>query len=491
MKRNEFTPLFCDLYHLTMAQAMFNEGTHNRQETYEMYIRKAPFEGSYLITAGLGEVVQWLDKWKFEPEHLDYLRSIEEPKFSEDFLKMLKDTKLNISMEAMPEGEVVFPNQPIVRVTGPAWQAMIVEAGVLNLINSQSLIATKASRICMAAQSDKHKRRVLELGLRRAQDTQGFSATRAAFIGGVDATSNVEAGFHYNIPVAGTMAHCFIMRELDEVDAFKSYMKTFPKSASVLVDTYDTLEGTKNAIKAAKELDIPLQSVRLDSGDLGYLSKEVRKLLDENNCKTTKIVVSNDLDEYTIKSLIQEQNAPIDVFGVGTMLVTAYDQPALGGVYKLKQTGERPVIKLSENPIKTTIPGATDVVRILDDKGMYKGDIICDRDANLVKDGKLTRGVISVNLANQYMKVFEEGTKAYKPLVAAIINGKVNPKVRDRDIKDIREQTLKSLSCLDASHLRLKSPHIYVAGVDHKLYEKRQTLKANMMDIVNLKRGRE
>lgn len=477
MDYNKFSPLFCDLYHLTMAQAMFDEGTHERNETYEMFIRKTPFEGSYLISAGLGEVLQWLDGWKFDKEHIQYLRSLEEPKFSEDFLEMLQNSKLQISMDAIPEGEAIFPNEPIARVTGPAWQATIIEAGILNIINSQSLIATKASRITLASGYDGKKRSVLELGLRRAQAMQGFTPTRAAYIGGIDATSNVEAGYHYGIPVAGTMAHCFIMRDIDELSAFKKYLKAFPSNGSVLIDTYDTIEGVRNAIKASDETGIPLKSVRLDSGDLAFLSKEVRKILDNSRCNQTKIVASNDLDEKTIKSLLIDQKAPIDIFGVGTMLVTAYDQPALGGVYKIKETGGRDVIKISENAIKTTIPGATDVIRIIDENGRFNGDIIIKKGDDFLQNGELTRDIVSINLNNDNPKIFRQGMKAYRPLSSAIVKGRVNPLIRDRKLTAIREQTFQTLSRLDPSHLRFEKPHIYVAGLEKGLYEQRHNMR--------------
>ena len=358
MNRNQFSALFCDLYHLSMAQAMFDNKTHNKIETYEMFIRRTPFQGSYLIAAGLGEVLKWLNDWRFTKSDIEYLKTLG---FKDDFLNMLKKSKLELDIDAFKEGEIVFPNEPILRVTGPAWQTSIIEAGVLNIINAQSLFATKANRIANAASCDGKKRIVLEMGLRRAQDMQGFTPTRASFIGGIDATSNVEAGKYYNSPVAGTMAHCFIMREENEVQAFKNYIQSSPLNASVLIDTYDTIQGAKNAIQASLETGIPLKSVRLDSGDLAYLSKQVRKLLDNAGLKETKITVSNDLDEYTIQSLLLEQKAPIDIFGVGTMLATSYNQPALGGVYKLKKTGDRDVIKISETEIKTTIPGTTSV----------------------------------------------------------------------------------------------------------------------------------
>ena len=473
MQRNQFSPLFCDLYHLKMAQAMFKNNTHTKHEVYEMFIRKTPFNGTYLLAAGLAEVLQWLNDWHFSKNDIQYLKKLG---FDKDFLKMLKDSKLKINMKAFREGEIVFPNEPIVQVSGPAWQVLMVESGILNIINAQSLFATKASRIIQAACSDKKERIVMEMGLRRAQDMQGFTPTRAAFIGGVTASSNVEAAKHYNIPVCGTMAHCFIMRETDEVTAFKNYILSDPENASVLLDTYDTIQGAKNAITASKETGIPLKSVRLDSGDLAYLSKKVRAILDESGFKETKITASNDLDEYTIQSLILEQKAPIDIFGVGTMLVTAADQPALGGVYKLKQANDKPVIKVSENNIKTTIPGATNVIRIIDKNNQYAGDIIVKDGQNILQQGGLTTNLISVDLQNEKTRSFLKGKKAYCPLTDVIINGIINQSEMHRSLQEIQKYAKQNLAKLDESHLRLKSPHQYVAGLSQSLFITRNDL---------------
>ncbi len=478
MKRNQFSPLFCDLYHLKMAQTMFENNTHTTPETYEMFIRKTPFNGAYLLCAGLGEVLEWLTDWHYSDEDINYLKSIG---FREPFLKMLKEAKLEISMKAFPEGEIVFPNEPIVQVTGPAWQVLMVESGILNIINAQSLFATKASRIVHASNADGKNRIVMEMGLRRAQDMQGFTPTRAAYIGGITASSNVEAARHYHIPPCGTMAHCFIMREETELKAFKDYILSDPENASVLLDTYDTIQGTMNAIKASKETGIPLKSVRLDSGDLAYLSKQVRKLLDTNGLTKTKIVASNDLDEYTIQSLILEQQAPIDIFGVGTMLVTSADQPALGGVYKLKQTNSRDVIKVSEHSIKTTVPGATNVIRLIDEKGFYAGDIIVKEHHNILQKNVLTNDVVSIDLNSEKTRVFLKGKHAYCPLKTVIVAGKVDLAEMKRDLNQIRATAKINLSRLDETHLRLKSPHRYIAGLEQSLFITRNKMRTQAL----------
>ncbi len=410
---------------------------------------------------------------------------------------MLSEAKLEVDIDAMREGDIVFANQPIVRVSGPSWQVMMLEAGILNTINAQSLIATKSSRICLAANCDGRQRRVLELGLRRAQEKYGFTPTRASYIGGVDITSNVKAARHYNIPAGGTMAHCFVMREEDEKESFKKYISSFPSKASVLIDTYDTIQGAKNAIQASIESGIPLQSVRLDSGDLAYLSKQVRQVLDDSGFENTKIVVSSDLDEDTIQSLVLEQNAPIDSFGVGTMLVTSYKQPALGGVYKLKQTSNngvvRDVIKISENPIKTTIPGATQVVRIYDNN-MYAGDIICKADDDIIDNNGLKNDLYSINPVTQKIKTFNKGQSAYAPMINVVRNGEVNQSEMNRSLGDIRDYALDNINKLDKSHLRIKSPHIYVSGIEISLYKKQLRMiddieekRNNMINLNNMK----
>ncbi len=477
MKRNEFTPLFCDFYHLTMAQSMFDNDSHNRTETYEMFIRRCPFQGSYLLTAGLGEVLEWLNDWRFSTADIDYLRA---QGFKEPFLQMLSESKLSVDIEAFREGEVVFPNEPIVRVTGPAWQVVMLEAAILNIINAQSLFATKASRIVRAACSDGKQRNVLELGLRRAQDMQGFTPTRAAYIGGVALTSNVEAARHYDIPAGGTMAHCFVMRAESEKEAFKQYIRSFPSRASVLIDTYDTIRGARLAAEAAREVGVELKSVRLDSGDLAYLSKEVRKVLDEAGCTTTQITASSDLDEYSIRSLIMEQHASIDVFGVGTMLVTSYDQPALGGVYKLKQTGDRDVIKVSELPIKTTIPGATDVLRFVDAENRYAGDVICKKGT--VNEESVD--IVSVNPETgtaRVMRSAQKPTWAYRPMKQVVKNGVVDTVEMNRSVREIRAYAAANLAKLDEAHLRSVKPHTYVAGLEKGLFVTRQELRAQAL----------
>ena len=272
------------------------------------------------------------------------------------------------------------------------------------------------------------------------------------------------------------------MREEDEKEAFTKYLSSFPGNSTLLIDTYDTIEGAKNAIEASLETGIFLSAVRLDSGDLAYLSKEVRKLLDEAGLEKTKIVASNDLDEYKIVDLLVNQKAPIDVFGIGTMLVTAYDQPALGGVYKVKEVEGVPVIKVSENAIKTTIPGATNVVRILDAQGNFNGDVIVKNSDDFLVNGVLVQDIVSVNPENQQPKLFRKGAMAYNPLQRVMTDGKVSQEHLHKDIYDIQDFALANLEKLDESHRRFSNAHKYVAGIERGLYEQREDMRLEALN---------
>lgn len=467
----------CDYYHLTMAQTLFLDGEHNTPETFEMYIRRNPFKGCYTMVAGLGPVLEWIKNWGYTDEQIEFLRVQKTPKgnpaFKEEFLDMLKNTPLQVTIDALPEGELAFPNEPFVRVTGPAWQCSMIETAFLNGVNAPSLIATKAARIVTAADG----RAIMEFGVRRAQDRQGIMPARAAGVAGILTTSNVDAALRYGLKAVGTHAHSFVMHYADELAAFKAWLKHNPENATLLIDTYDTIEGAKNAVRAAKETGVPLMGVRLDSGDLVYLSQEVRKVLDAGGQKNCKIVASNDLDEHIIESLIA-QGAKIDIFGVGTNLVTAADQPALGGVYKLKVTDGRDCIKVSEDAIKTTVPGATEIVRMLarNEELKFDGDVIVDVNNKLKSAGHLTEPLASVNMANEREKVFPVGTRYYKPMKRVVTAGKVLGDYDIRPVKNIATFAQKNMVALDAAHKRLLNPHVYVAGLEKGLFDKRKTM---------------
>ena len=480
------TALFCDLYHLTMAQAWFLDGKANEIKTSEAFFRKCPFGGSYLMAAGILEFSQWLSNWGFSDKDIEYLRGIKnnngKPKFKDEFLEFLRNQKLSIDIKTVKEGEIVFPNEPIYSVCGPSFQVDLIEAALLNIFNSQSLIATKASRMVLASEADGVKRPLLEFGVRRGQELGGLSASRASFIGGACGTSNVIAGKCYNIPVSGTMAHSFIMSYENELDAFKAYMKASVGNTILLVDTYNTRDGIKNAIKASLDTGIELMGMRIDSGDLAYWAKEAKQIINEEALKTdkaylfkdAKLVASNDLDEYSIESLIINQKAPFDIMAAGTKLVTAYDTPALGGVFKTKSYMGKPKIKVAEG--KTTIPGATNVVRIIENN-KFKGDVVIKADDDIVENGKLSRDLVSYKIGsfNGDKKVIQKGTEAKLLLDDLMINGKFVNKL-ESDLNLIQKYGKDNLAKLDDSHKRLINPHIYGVGLENNLFSLQQEL---------------
>lgn len=393
MASNNLT-LLTDLYQLTMANGYWQNDMYDKEAVFHLFFRKHPFKGKYTIACGLEQVIDYLNNLHFDVSDIEYLANLKDSKgdalFGESFLNYLQRFQFKCDVDAVPEGTIVFPHTPLLRIRGPLIQVQLIETALLNLVNFSSLIATKSARIVEAAQGDK----VLEFGLRRAQGPDGaLSASRAAYIGGCDATSNVLAGKLYDIPVKGTHAHSWVMCFDTELEAFERYAKAMPGNCIFLVDTYDTLEGVKTAIKVGKELrakGYEMAGIRLDSGDLAELSKGARELLDEANFPEAAVVASNDLDEYRIKQL-KSNGATISVWGVGTRLSTAYDQPALGGVYKLaaiREKGEKEWeyrIKLSEQAIKVSNPGIQNTWRIVEN-GIPKMDIIVNEEFNEISN---------------------------------------------------------------------------------------------------------
>lgn len=360
-----------DLYQLTMAAAYHAQG-HNPYATFELFVRKLPSQRSFLVAAGLEEALSALETLAFTPEEVDYIR--QQPAFSSmssDFFESLLTLRFTGEVWAVPEGTVVFPNEPLLRVTAPLIEAQLVETYLLSVFNFSTMVATKAVRIVEAAQG----RGVLEFGTRRAHGPEaGLWAARSAYIGGFNATSNVEAGMRFGIPIAGTCAHSFIMSFEDEMSAFEAYQRTFPDATTLLIDTLDTLEGAH----LAASMHPPPQGVRIDSGDLGALALEVRSILDQAGCEDTYIVVSSDLNEWKIQELIA-QKAPIDWFGVGTELSTVKDAPSLSGVYKLVEQQRtdgswRGVVKNS--PSKPSFPGKKQIFRVFDVDGIAQYDVV-------------------------------------------------------------------------------------------------------------------
>jgi nicotinate phosphoribosyltransferase len=379
--------LLTDLYQLTMAQGYWKLGLAEREAVFHLTFRENPFGGGFAVAAGLESAVDYLNGLHFDQEDLELLSSLKgndgAPLFETGFINDLRDFDFRCDVDAIPEGTVVFPHEPLVRVRGPLLQAQLVETALLTMINFSTLIATKAARVCHAAREEP----VLEFGLRRAQGIDGsLSASRAAYIGGCAATSNVLAARIHGIPVKGTHAHSWVMVFDDELESFLSYAEALPNNCVFLVDTYDTAQGVRNAVKVGQELrerGFEMIGIRLDSGDLAKLSKRAREILDHGGFPDATIVASNDLDEYRISEL-KEQGATIAVWGVGTRLVTATDQPALGGIYKLSAIqseggGWEDRVKLSEQPIKISNPGVQQVRRRIDpETGAWLGDQIVD-----------------------------------------------------------------------------------------------------------------
>jgi nicotinate phosphoribosyltransferase len=374
--------LHTDLYQINMAETYWRDGIHNKRAVFELFFRKLPFGNGYAVFAGLEKVIQFIQGFRFSEEDLEYLK--DEVGYKDDFLDYLKNMRFTGTIRALQEGELVFGNEPILRVDAPLGEAQIIETALLNIVNYQTLIATKASRIKQVVGDAV----AMEFGTRRAQEMDAaIWGTRAAYLAGFDSTSNVRAGKLFGVPVSGTHAHAMVQAYKDEYTAFHKYAETH-KDCVFLVDTYDTLRlGVPNAIKVAKELGdkINFIGIRLDSGDLAYLSKEARKMLDEAGFPDAKIVASSDLDEYTIISL-KGQGARIDSWGIGTKLITAYDQAALGAVYKIvaieDEQGELvDTIKISSNPVKVTTPGMKKIYRIINNTNNHaEGDYIAMED---------------------------------------------------------------------------------------------------------------
>jgi len=377
-----------DLYQLTMASGYFTNGMASKQAVFNLFFRQTPFGGGYALCAGLQQAAAFIEQWCFDDQGIAWLSEQTgidgRPLFQNPFLDYLGTLRFSGSLEAIPEGTVVFPNEPLLRVCGPLIECQLLETALLCLINFNTLIATKAARVVAAASGDP----VLEFGLRRAQGIDGaLSASRAAFLGGCAGTSNVLAGRLYGIPVKGTHAHSWVMSFDDELSAFQAYARAMPNNCTFLVDTYETVAGVHNAVRAGRELRSQgheMLGIRLDSGDLDCLSRKARAILDAEGFPKAKIVASNDLDEHAIAAL-KAKGAPIDIWGVGTKLVTAYDQPALGGVYKLAAIRDpgsawHHRIKLSEEAVKTRNPGLQQVRRFSRD-GRFGADLIYEQSS--------------------------------------------------------------------------------------------------------------
>ena len=478
--------LLTDLYQLTMGYGFYKHNKHEEEVVFDLFFRKNALI-TYSIAAGLEQAMDYLLHWHFDDEDIAYLRSLK--LFDEGFLDYLKNMRFTGDVYAVREGEPVFPGEPILTVKAPLIQAQFAETALLNIINHQTLIATKSSKICRATQG---KGIVMEFGLRRAQAPDaGIYGARAAVIGGCSSTSNVIAGQMFDVPVAGTMAHSWVMDYPSEYEAFRAYADSYPDNCLLLVDTYDTLRsGVPNAIKVFKELKEKghkPKGIRLDSGDLAYLSKEARRMMDEAGFTETIICVSGDLDERSISSLLQ-QGAKIDSWGVGTRLITSEDLPALGGVYKLAAVVEKdgsmtPKIKLSDNTAKITNPSFKSLYRLYDkDNGMAIADLITTYDETIDESKPLTL----FHPVETWKEYEVENFRAEKLQYTIVKNGKLVyefPK-----LMDVQAFSKNELSKFWEEYLRLDMPQVYKVDLSKKLH----TLKIEMIDGIrkNAKKGK-
>ncbi|MBX0316349.1 nicotinate phosphoribosyltransferase [Planococcus glaciei] len=478
--------LHTDLYQINMSESYWADGMHERKAVFELFFRKLPFGNGYAIFAGLERVLDYLRDFRFTESDLAYLQ--EEVGYKEDYIEYLRTVRFTGNVYSVLEGELVFQNEPLIRIEAPLVEAQLIETALLNIVNYQTLIATKASRIKQIVK----EQRVMEFGTRRAQEMDAAVwGTRAAFIGGLEATSNVRAGKRFGIPVAGTHAHSMVQAYKDEYEAFHSYAKRH-KDCVFLVDTYDTLKsGVPTAIQVAKELGdkINFQGIRLDSGDIAFLSKEARKMLDEAGFPDVQIVVSNDLDEYTILNL-KAQGARVDSWGIGTKLITAYDQPALGAVYKIvaieNEHGEmEDTIKISGNAEKVTTPGQKNVYRIIDrENGKSEGDYIAMQDENPAEEDHLKM----FHPVHTYVSKFVSNFDAVNIHHHVVENGEIiyeNPSVQE-----MQEFAAKNLELLWDEYKRSLNPEEYPVDLSQKCWDNKMRNIQEVKDAIQQLTGK-
>ena len=471
MNKYEGDALHTDLYQINMGYAYFKDGIHERKSYFDVYFRKIPFGGGYAVFAGLEKVVEYLNSFEFTDSDIEYLAGLG---YEEDYLQYLKQMKFTGSIRSVREGEIVFGNEPLIRVEAPLIQAQIIETAILNIVNYQILIATKAARIKHLCPNEP----CMEFGTRRAHEFDAAVwGARAAIIGGFDSTSNVKAAKLFGIPCSGTHAHSFVQAYEDEKVAFKKYAAAH-KDCYFLVDTYDTLRsGIPTAIEVADELKdkINFLGIRLDSGDIAYLSKEARKMLDAAGYPNAKVVASNDLDEATITHLKQE-GARIDAWGIGTKLITAYDNPALGAVYKLAcledENGNMvDRLKVSENPAKLTIPGIKRVYRIINkENGMAAGDYIALESENVNEEKSiklfhpthtyLEKEVKNFEARDLHVDIFKDGKQVYEV----------------PSVQESAEYFKENKKIIWNEYLRLLNPEFYPVDLSTKCWKNRNRI---------------
>lgn len=473
--------LLTDLYQLTMAYGYWKMGIDKKESVFHHFFRRAPFHGGFTVAAGLENFSDFIESFRYHDDDLSYLSNLNDsegnPYFPQEFLNYLQKLKFSCDIDAVPEGTIVFPYEPLIRVTGPLLQCQLLESPLLNLINFPTLIATKAARICIAAKGDS----VMEFGMRRAQGIDGaLTASRSAYIGGCDSTSNVLAGKLFNIPVKGTHSHSWIMVFDDELEAFQAFAMAMPGNTIFLVDTYDTIEGVKKAIQVGKwlkEQGKTMMGIRLDSGDLADLSIKSRKLLDDAGFKDAKIIASNELDENIIREL-KRQGAQIGVWGVGTHLVTGKEQPALDGVYKLSAVKDdngmwKYKLKLSEQLVKVSNPGILQVKRFYTENGNAT-DMVYDiysspsqdpwtmiDPLDPTKQKTVKKGILSKDLL---VPIFRKGERVYSLPT----------------LEQIQKNTKENLDQFDVGIKRFINPQQYFVGMEKNLYQ----IKANLIQEI-------
>jgi nicotinate phosphoribosyltransferase len=474
---HNFSALTTDLYEVTMAYGYFKAGKAEHEAAFHVTFRENPFAGQFTVACGLATVIDFLCAFHFTDAEINYLSSQRGNDgmalFDSGFLDYLSGLRLTCDVDAIPEGTLVFPNEPLIRVRGPVIQCQLMETALLTILNFQSLIATKAARVCLAAENDP----VIEFGLRRAQGIDGgLTAARAAYVGGCDGTSNLQAGERFGIPVSGTQAHSWIMFFETEIEAFQTYARAMPNNCVFLVDTYNSLDGVRHAIDVGQRLRSDgheMIGVRLDSGDRASLSIETRRMLDEAGFTSAKIVCSGDLDEFDIAEM-KKRGAKIDAWGVGTKLITGHPDAALGGIYKLAAVRKparnwRYRIKLSDDANKASYPGLLQVRRFHRLNGSFIADVIYEIDHAMGEpcvivdlDHKKTEIPVDTKYSDLLVPVFCDGQPVYPT----------------PPIQSSRERTREQLRCAPPEILRLEDPANYTTGLDESLYELRSKLIA-------------
>lgn len=464
--------LYTDFYELAMSQGYFYGGKKDDYTTFDYYFRTNPYKGGFTVFAGLYDFLELLKKFTYSESDIEYLK---DQNFKPEFLEFLRKFKFRGDIISVSEGEIVFPNEPILQVKGNIIECQLIESLLLNILNFESLIATKAFRVKLVS----GKNIFSDFGLRRAQGFGSLHASRAACIGGAQSTSNVLAGKLFDIPVSGTQAHSWIQSFDNELEAFRAFAKCNPENTTLLVDTFDTLKiGLPNAIKVAREMEADghkMKAIRLDSGDLAYLSKKARKMLDAAGLNYIKIIASNQLNEFVIKTLLNDQNAKIDAFGIGTELVTGKSDAALDGVYKLAQINNSPKMKFSENIEKVTLPGNKKVVRYFDENGKFYCDAILLENENIDEIDTIFHPIYSSK--NTSVKHLKKELLLQK----VVVGGEIQ--LQKKSPVEIHKYLEKRAGLFPNEHKRFISPHLYKVGVSEKLMETRNILAKKLKTL--------